>query len=169
MPGKECYHCRQWIEDSVPKAHDCWTTTEEKLTQGLSEDLKDAWVRLRETAGTFGDQRIYASHRSILFSRKTCYFFVRPKAAALEVCFFLGRALKAPRVRKTQPVSKRKISHLVHVTHRDEVEPPLTDWLREAYDTSEALRVAGGKPKATKRKQPVAKPARKPAGKRKAD
>src|SRR5256885_1993608 len=54
-------------------------TTEENLTRGLSEDLLDAWKRLRDTAAEFGDQRIYASHRSIMFSRKACYFFVRPQ------------------------------------------------------------------------------------------
>jgi len=41
--------------------------------------LRDAWDPLRETAASFGDQRIYASHKSIMFSRQSCYFFVRPK------------------------------------------------------------------------------------------
>ena len=54
--------------------HDCWTTTETALTQDLSGDLQDAWERLRETAVSFGDQRIYASHKSVMFSRKSCYF-----------------------------------------------------------------------------------------------
>src|SRR6476661_2962885 len=86
MPGRECYHCRQWVEEN--EEHDCWTTTEVKLTADLSDDLMDAWERLRETASSFGEQRIYASHHSIMFARKTCYFFVRPKPARLEVCFF---------------------------------------------------------------------------------
>lgn len=58
MPGKECYHCGQWIEDN--EEHDCSATTEKKLTADLSEDLFDAWERLRETASEFGKQRIYA-------------------------------------------------------------------------------------------------------------
>ena len=66
------------------------------LTRDLSEDLQDAWERLRETAAAFGDQRIYASHKSIMFSRKSCYFFVRPKKKFLEVCVFLGRAAEGP-------------------------------------------------------------------------
>ena len=98
MAGRECYHCKQWIEEG--EAHDCWTTTEAALTQDLSEDLQDAWERLRETAVSFGDQRIYASHKSIMFSRKSCYFFVRPKKNFLELCVFLGRTLKAPQVRR---------------------------------------------------------------------
>ena len=139
--GRECYRCSEWIEDG--QKHDCWTTTEEKLTEELSEDLLDAWERLRETAVAFGEQRIYASHRSIMFSRKVCYFFVRPTKKVLEVYFFLGRTLKDPRIRKTHPSSKLKVAHLVHVAHRDEVEPPLTDWLHEAFETSESLTLRG--------------------------
>ena len=48
MAGRECYHCKQWIEQG--EAHDCWTTTEAALTRDLPEDLRDAWERLRETA-----------------------------------------------------------------------------------------------------------------------
>ena len=135
--GRECYHCHEWIEDD--QQHDCWTTTEKALTADLSEDLMDAWERLRETATEFGEQRIYASHNSIMFSRKACYFFVRPKRKVLEIWFFLGRTLKAPMVRKTLQSSKLKVAHLVHVTHRDQVERPLTDWLKEAFDTSDRL------------------------------
>ena len=135
MPGRECYHCKRWIEEGA--AHDCWTTTEAALTADLSEDLREAWQRLRETAAEFGGQRIYASLNSIMFSRKACYFFVRPKRNYLEVCFFLGRTLKASQVRRAMPASKTKTAHLIHVRHRDEVEPPMTDWLQEAYDFSE--------------------------------
>ena len=132
MRGHECFHCKQWIEEGQP--HDCWTTTETALTKHLSEDLRDAWERLRETVVEFGDQRIYASHHSIMFSRASCYFFVRPKTSYLELCIFLGRPLKTARVQKIVRASKIKFAHLLRVTHRDEVEPPITDWLREAYD-----------------------------------
>jgi len=141
MSGKECYHCGEWIEDN--QEHDCSTTSEAKLTAGLSEDLMDAWERLRETASDFGTQRIYASHKSIMFSRKACYFFVRPKRKFLEVYFFLGRTIKHPVIRKTQQSSKLKMAHLVLVTHRDQVESPLTDWLAEAFRTSDALTAKG--------------------------
>ena len=56
---------------------------------GSLRDLQDVWERLRETAISLGDQRIYASHKSVMFSRKSCYFFVRPKRNFLEVCVFL--------------------------------------------------------------------------------
>jgi hypothetical protein len=138
MPGRTCHHCKQWVEDDEP--HDCWTTTETALTEELSDDLQEAYQRLRETVVEFGDQRIYASHKSIMFSRTACYFFVRPKKRALEIVFFLGRALGAPQVRRVVAASQQKRAHIVHVTHRDEVEPPLTDWLREAYEVSDQLR-----------------------------
>lgn len=139
MAGRECYHCKQWIEAGT--AHDCWTTTEAALTEDLSEDLRDAWERLREAAVSLGDQRIYASHKSIMFSRKSCYFFVRPKKSCLEVCVFLGRTVKAPQVKRVDRASKSKIGHFIQIRHRDEVEAPITDWLQEAYELSEARKM----------------------------
>jgi len=156
MARRQCYHCKQWIEEGEP--HDCWTTTEEALTKELSEDLRDAWERLRERAAEFGDQRIYASHKSIMFSRESCYFFVRPKKSFLEVCIFLGRALKAPQVRRVDKSSKSKFWHIIHIRHRDEVESPITDWLKEAYDLVEMV-----KPKPTTvcaKRKPRGKPKR---------
>jgi hypothetical protein len=155
MPQRQCYHCKQWIEQG--EAHDCWTTTEAALTEDLSEDLRDAYERLRETAVEFGDQRIYASHSSIMFSRKSCYFFVRPKQKHLEVCIFLARALRAPQVRKVVESSKTKRVHIIHVRHRDEVEAPITHWLREAYGLQDVL---AAKP-ARKRPNASLKPKRK--------
>ena len=134
MGGRECYHCKQWIEEG--EAHDCWTTTEAALTADLSEDLRDAWERLRETAAGFGDQRIYASHKSIMFARRSCYFFVRPKKSHLEVCVFLERPVNAPQVRRVDRASKSRLVHFIRITHRDEVEPPITDWLQEAYEVN---------------------------------
>ena len=137
MAGRECYHCKQWIEPG--QAHDCWTTTEAALTHDLPEDLREAWERLRETAVEFGDQRIYASGSAIMFSRKSCYFFVRPRRSFLELCVFLGRAVKAPQVRRVDRKSASKLANVIHIRHRDEVESPVTDWLREAYDLPDKL------------------------------
>ena len=153
MAGRECYHCKQWVEEG--EAHDCWTTTEGALTKDLSEDLREAWVRLRETAGDFGEQRIYASHNSIMFSRTSCYFFVRPKKSFLEVCIFLPRAVKGPQVKRAVPSSKTKVANMLQIRHRDEVEAPITDWLQDAYDFGGAAKVAkaiAAKKPATKKK-----------------
>ena len=152
----ECYHCKQWVE--AGEAHDCWTTTEAALTRDLSEDLRDAWERVRDTAAEFGEQRIYASHHCIMFARKACYFFVRPKMKVLELCIFLGRTLNSPRVRRAVASSKSKVSHIVHVTHRDEVEAPLIDWLREAYEVSDTLSVRARATEDTAKAKVNAKP-----------
>jgi Domain of unknown function (DUF5655) len=137
MAGRQCYHCKQWVEEG--EAHDCWTTTEAALTRDLPDDLQEAWERLRETAVSFGEQRIYASHHSIMFSRSSCYFFVRPRRKFLELCVFLGRPVNAPQVRRVDRTSKSKVAHFINITHRDQVERPITDWLREAYDFGNAL------------------------------
>jgi hypothetical protein len=64
---------------------------------------------------------------------------VRPKKSFLEVCVFLGRELKAPQVRRVDRASKSKLVHFLHIRHRNEVEAPVTDWLREAYQLSGLL------------------------------
>ena len=148
MKAHECYHCKQWVEKDEP--HDCWTTTEAALTNDLSADLQDAYERLRDTATEFGEQRIYASHNSIMFARKSCYFFVRPKRSFLEVVIFLGRAVKSARIRKVVESSKTKRAHLIQVRHRDEVEAPMTDWLREAYEFEPVKKAGAAKPKAAR-------------------
>jgi hypothetical protein len=52
---------------------------------------------------------------------------------------FLGRTLKASQVRRVDRASKYKIVHFIQIRHRDEVEAPITDWLREAYELSDML------------------------------
>ena len=155
MEGRECYHCKQWIEPG--EAHDCWTTTEAALTEDLSEELRDAWHRLREAAVELGEQRVYASGSCIMFSREVCHFFVRPKRSFLEFCLILPRAVKAPQVHRVEPKSKIKFANLVRIRHRDEVEAPLTDWMREAYELQDVLKT-----------KPTSKPTPKAKGKSKA-
>jgi hypothetical protein len=165
MPGHECYHCKQWVDEG--EVHDCWTTTEAALTKDLSEDLRDAYERLRETASELGEQRIYASHHSIMFARKTCYAFVRPKRSFLELVIFLGRTVRAPQVHRAVESSKTKVAHVIKVRHRDQVETPLTDWLREGYELLDAPKPKPKpKPKAKRTTKPKPKPKRKRKPKR---
>jgi hypothetical protein len=154
--GHECFHCKQWIPSG--QEHDCWTTTEAALTRNLDEDLREAWERIRESAVELGEQRIYASHHSIMFARRVCYFFVRPKKAYLEVCVFLGRAVKHPLVHKAENSSAAKTWHLLRIVHRDQVEEPMTDWLREAYEFADPERRPSVK-RATRVAKPKAKAA----------
>jgi hypothetical protein len=158
----ECYHCKQWVE--AGEEHDCWTTTERALTQDLSQDLQDAYERLRETAAGFGDQRIYASGSCIMFSRTSCYFFVRPKRSWLELAVFLGRPIKSPLIKRAEPKSKVKTANIIRIAHRDEVEAPLTDWLREAYEFEPVAKTVAAKK--TSKKKAAKKAKTKKKGKR---
>ncbi len=154
MAGRECYHCKEWIEEGA--AHDCWTTTEAALTADLSEDLREAWERLRETLAELGDQRIYASGSCIMFAREAVYCFVRPRRSFLEVSVFLGRAITSPHVKRVEQRSKTKVANILKIAHRDAVEAPLTDWLREAYELEGATAIK--KKKARKAKRPKVSP-----------
>ena len=88
---------------------------------------------------------------------------MRPRPTRLEICFFLGRTVKSPRIKTSMASSRVKVAHIVHVRHRDEVEAPLTDWLREAYEVSPELsgRKASSRPAARKKAAPKKKAAAK--------
>ncbi len=107
--------------------------TESELINGLDEDLRDAWQKLRAFAESLGNQRIYASVQTIMFSRKICYFYVRPKKKFLEIWIFLPRKIEGL-VAMQGPSKKEKYGNLFKVVHADQVEEPLTDWIREAFD-----------------------------------
>ena len=138
MKAHECYHCKQWVEED--EAHDCWTTTEAALTKDLSEDLQDAYARLRETAVEFGEQRIYASHTRSCSRARPVTFWSSPSAITSSSGCSSAAPIKAPQIRKVVESSKVKRAHLIHIRHRDEVEAPLTDWMREAYELQDQIK-----------------------------
>ena len=81
-----------------------------------------------------------------------CYFFVRPQSKRLEVVFFVGRSIKSPLIHVASRTSKVRLAHMVRIVHRDQVEPPLTEWLREAYDHQDAPKPAAAPKARHKRK-----------------
>jgi hypothetical protein len=133
-----------WIRRLSPKARErimregyhLPVRSEQEQFEGLSEELQDAWARLRATLLGLGEQELRTSHRSIMFARKTCYAFVRPKKKFIELNFFLPHALDSEFLKKVSPASKTKWTHVLHLTHSDQIENPLTGWLREAFDYS---------------------------------
>lgn len=108
-------------------------TSEAALTAHLGEDLTEAWLKLRTLADQLGDQRIYASGRAIMFSKKYCYAFVRPRVTYLEVVIFLGSGKLRPSFRKVQKISQSKYAHTFKLTHSDQIEGPLEEALIEAF------------------------------------
>lgn len=130
---RECHLCLANIEDG--REHVCIPRTEGELFRNLPEELRDAFQALRQKAQNFGDQRIYNNARAVMFARRVCYMFVRPKKSYLELCFFLPRKQNGAGL-KIQPTSKTKFSHTYKLVHADQVETPLTDWLKEAFDFS---------------------------------
>ena len=119
MKAHECFHCKQWIPAGVSMIAG---RRPNALTKDLSEDLREAWERLRETAVEFGEQRIYASHHSIMFARKPATSSCGRRQPA-RIVFFVGRAVKSPLVPKFVAPRIRK-AHVVHIVHRDQIGRP---------------------------------------------
>ncbi len=143
MPAQVGAHARlamakkkKTVKKAVKKTYehhpDHYNKSESFLINPLSEDLQEAWAKIREYGESLGPQRIYASGRAIMFSRKVCYFFVRPKKSYLETVIFLKRK-KAPTGFKVVESSKTKFSHTFKLVHSDQVEGALTEAIAEAY------------------------------------
>ncbi|HEX4925825.1 MAG TPA: DUF5655 domain-containing protein [Bdellovibrionales bacterium] len=130
-----CEYCLAPISEGKP--HDCVPMTEQELFADVAEDLRDAFKTLRAEASRFGEQRIYNNARAVMFSRRVCYMFVRPKKSYLELCFFLPRKELSGSIHRVAPVSKTKLAHTVKLVHSDQVEAPLTRWLKEAFDSAQ--------------------------------
>lgn len=119
---------------TTPKSHPhIWATTEERVLEGLNEDLLDAFHKLKAFALELGEQRVYASGKAIMFSRQVCYFFVRPKKKYLETVIFLSSSEKAPGFHSAKAVSKNKVAHTFKLVHADQVEGELTQAVVAAF------------------------------------
>lgn len=112
---------------------DHYNTSEAFLVQNLNEEFQEAWYKIREFGASLGEQRIYASGKAIMFSKKVCYFFVRPKKTYLEVVIFLPRKKDNSAFKTINPVSKTKFAHTFRLVHSDQVEGELTDAINEAF------------------------------------
>ncbi len=112
---------------------DHYNKSESFLTKNLTEDHKDAWLKIREFGASLGEQRIYASGKAIMFAKKHCYFFVRPKKSFLEVVIFLGDKRKRPDFSSVKPVSKTKFAHTFKLVHSDQVEGELAQALKDGF------------------------------------
>ena len=125
------------IPYDMNRPHECVPLTERDLLANIEEDLRDAFLTLRERAEALGEQRIYNNARAVMFSRRVCYMYVRfNKKAYVELCFFLPREEKDLAIHRTQAVSKTRFSHTFKLVHADQVEEPLMEWVREAYEAS---------------------------------
>ncbi|MEQ1877920.1 MAG: DUF5655 domain-containing protein [Bdellovibrionia bacterium] len=132
---KKCYYCLADIVKN-PK-HECIPLSERDLFTDLNEDFHEAFLTLRQRALSFGEQKIYNNARTVMFSRRVCYMFIRPKKNCVELTFFLKRAEKSPVIHRVVPTSRTKFAHLVKLVHSDQIEAPLTKWLQDAYANAE--------------------------------
>ncbi len=122
---------------SKPKKYshhpDHYNTSEDFLIKSLPEDFQEAWSKIREYGTSLGEQRIYASGKAIMFSKKVCYFFVRPKKSYLEVVIFLPVKRIDTAFKTVTAVSKTKFAHTFKLVHADQIEGELTDAITEAF------------------------------------
>lgn len=108
--------------------------SEAEQMREMSDDLRDAWQKLRGFANSLGDYKFHTSAKAMMFTRRLCFMFARPKKSYLEVVFFLPEVLDHPHVRKGNRVSKTRAANNFRLVHADQVDAPFTDWVRAAFE-----------------------------------
>lgn len=116
--------------------------SEAELIRDLDEDLQDAWSKLRDFLNDLGPQRTYTSARAIMFARDRCYAFVRPQKKYLQLNFFLDELIDSPQIKRGNRVSENRAANVFKLVHADQIDEPLTDWLREAWEFADPERTA---------------------------
>lgn len=107
--------------------------SEDFLIRPLTEELQEAWFKIRSFGEALGEQRIYASGRAIMFSKKVCYTFVRPHKKFIETVIFLTESKKLKGFSTVRAVSKTKYAHTFKLVHSDQVEGELTSAMSRAF------------------------------------
>jgi hypothetical protein len=137
MPTKKIKRSKKSSEKHDPsRGHEYEAVSESELFGPFEEDLRDAFAKLKNWAIEMNTPRIYNNARAVMFARRVCYMFVRPKKTYLELTFFLSRKEEDLSIKKIDEVSKNKFAHTIRVVHADQIEYPLTDWLSEAFRLS---------------------------------
>jgi hypothetical protein len=119
---------------STPKSNpDVWKTTEAALLRDLDPVLIEAYEKLKGFSLQLGEQKVYASGKAVMFSKKTCFFFVRPRKTFLEVVVFLPTSKTRAGFKSARAVSKSKYAHTFKLVHADQVEGALTKSVADSY------------------------------------
>jgi hypothetical protein len=72
-------------------------------------------------------------------SRKSCYFLGSSEAELSRILRVPSPHLEGSPDTTRRPSFKIQVRHFIRITHRNDVEAPVTDWLRQAYDSSNTL------------------------------
>jgi hypothetical protein len=128
---------RKVVGRKVKKSYESYhlpVRAESEQMRDMNEDLREAWLKLRAFARSLGEHKFHTSAKAMMFTCRLCYMFVRPKKAYLEVTFFSAEELKHPQIAKATRVSKSRVANIFRLVHADQVEEPLTSWIRDARE-----------------------------------
>ena len=129
-----CKSCRGFFPIQEKESHACLVPSPESVMSELTETQFEIWEQFKLLVQEFSDYYCYASKRSVMFSRRVCFCFLRPRSKDIEIFFFLGRELDSSIINKVEKRSETKFAHRVILKHSERLEEPLTSWLHEAYE-----------------------------------
>lgn len=107
--------------------------------------MRATFEALREALTAIGPHGIVPVKTMILLRAVGNFGGVTIRRDALNLQFFLRRALTHARIHRSEDYGDARFTHHVRLTGPDEVDASVARWLKEAYDMSTGAGKGGGR------------------------
>jgi hypothetical protein len=107
----------------------------------MVRDLYERFIGLVAACGPF-DYRVTKTAITLKGERRG-FAGAIPKPQSLDGYLDLQRRISDPRIRRSDPYTKRLFVHHFRVTHLDELDEDFATWIHEAYDVGAGGHVHG--------------------------
>lgn len=116
------------------QSHSCLVVPIEKHLKGKPETIKQLVHQILLMVEGFGDVQVSSVKHAILVSSTSTFMALKVKKDRVEVEFVLKDPRDGFPVYKVVRVSKHRVAHFVAVGSLEEVDQPLLDLIRKAYE-----------------------------------
>src|SRR3954451_15519861 len=118
---------------------------EQDALQRIGDDAAAAgiWSRIQDRLERLGPFDVEVKKGSLHITRGRAFLGVHPRKGALLLNIVTADPIEAPRIRRSERISARRVHNEVLVAAEDEVDDELTEWIRSAYRLADPGAVQG--------------------------
>jgi hypothetical protein len=127
-----CPRCERQFK-TANQMHTCSDRTIDDIFEGKPQPLLYAFDALLVGVIDWEPISVGAAKRAIVFTKYKAWLIVRPMSKELDIKFYYPEVIQHPLVRKTVPYRK-DFAHHIRISDPDEVNEPLLQLLRRAYE-----------------------------------
>jgi hypothetical protein len=105
----------------------------EALFAGGDQAVRATYDRLLEALRAIGPFTEEPKKTSIHLARATGFAGVHPRKRSLTLNLRTDHPIASPRIARAEQVSRQRYHNELKLTHPEEIDAELLDWLRQAY------------------------------------